>query len=92
VWDWLVATERRAVLGLWLEAYARSLVEPDGPWAGFAAATVRDWLALFDAIEPAADGTLVLVVLRGGLLDLLATGDLERVDRAVRGHLAELPG
>lgn len=94
VWDWLVAPRHRAVLGLWLEAYARSLIDPDGPWAGFAAATVRDWLALLDGIGPdgAADRTLLLAVLRGGLLDLLATGDVERVDRAVRRYLAGLPG
>ncbi|HVH24969.1 MAG TPA: TetR/AcrR family transcriptional regulator [Pseudonocardia sp.] len=93
VWDWLVAPRHRAVLGLWLEAYARSLIDPDGPWAGFAAATVRDWLALLDGIGPDRDGnrTLLLAVLRGGLLDLLATGDVERVDGAVRQYLAELP-
>ena len=93
VWDWLVAPRHRAVLGLWLEAYARSLIDPDGPWAGFAAATVRDWLALLNGIDPEGDGnrTLLLAVLRGGLLDLLATGDIERVDSAVRQYLAQLP-
>jgi AcrR family transcriptional regulator len=94
VWDWLIAPRHRAVLGLWMEAYARSLIDPDGPWAGFAAATVRDWLALLDGIGPDVDGnrTLLLAVLRGGLLDLLATGDVARVDGAVRPYLAELPG
>ncbi len=88
-----MAAEHRAVLGLWLQAYARSLVEPTGPWAGFATDTVRDWLDLLDGIGPpdAADRTLLLAVLRGGLLDLLATGEIERVDTAVRGHLAGLP-
>ena len=33
VWEWLAAPERRGLLTLWVEAYARSLVEPDGPWS-----------------------------------------------------------
>lgn len=82
IWDWLAAPERRELLTLWVESYARSLVEPDGPWAGFAAATVRDWLAVLDG--PGA--TLSLAVLRGALLDLLATGDVERTTAAVHAH------
>ena len=39
----------RALLTLWADGYARSLAEPDGPWAGFAAATVADWLELLAA-------------------------------------------
>jgi AcrR family transcriptional regulator len=98
-WDWLVAPHHRAVLTLWLEAYARSLVEPDGPWAGFAQATVTDWLDLLAAAQPArrrrtragaAERTLVLAVLRGALLDLLATGDTERTTAAVHAHLAAI--
>ncbi|MGH3608743.1 MAG: TetR/AcrR family transcriptional regulator, partial [Pseudonocardiaceae bacterium] len=79
--------EHRGLLRLWLESYARSLVEPDGPWADFAAGTVTDWLELLAAAQtPAERGaadaetqrTLALTVLRGALLDLLATGDAER--------------
>jgi AcrR family transcriptional regulator len=83
VWGWLSAPEHRALLALWTEAYARSLIEPDGPWAGFAAGTVRDWLDLLAA----ARRTSVLAVLRGALLDLLATGDRERTTAAVRVSL-----
>ena len=36
LWSWLAAPEHSGLLRLWVEAYARSLVEPDGPWAGFA--------------------------------------------------------
>jgi AcrR family transcriptional regulator len=96
VWDWLARPEHRALLTLWLEAYARSLAEPSGPWAGFATATVRDWLAVLDDVgaDPGigapdeVDRTLLLAVLRGGLLDLLATRDVDRVGAAVRRHLA----
>ncbi len=91
-WEWLVAGAHRPLLTLWLECYARSLVEPDGPWAGFAEATVADWLAVLASAQPAArrrtragaaERTLALAVLRGALLDLLATGDVDRTTAAV---------
>ncbi|MFC7495943.1 MULTISPECIES: TetR/AcrR family transcriptional regulator [unclassified Nocardioides] len=96
VWSWLSAPEHRPLLRLWAEAYARSLVEPDGAWAGFAAATVRDWLAVLAAHQPETERdtdaglvhrTAVLAVLRGGLLDLLATDDEPRVTAAVHATL-----
>ena len=52
VWRWLSAESHRHLLGLWVEAYARSLVDPDGPWAGFAAQTVQDWLGLLASRQP----------------------------------------
>ncbi|MEV4347947.1 TetR/AcrR family transcriptional regulator [Actinoplanes sp. NPDC049596] len=104
LWEWLAADERRPLLRLWVEAYGRSLVAPDGPWAGFAARTVTDWLAVLAAAQPAgvretgegaAQRTAVLAVLRGALLDLLATGDRERITaatrRAVRAHAGRDP-
>ncbi|OKI67339.1 TetR/AcrR family transcriptional regulator [Micromonospora sp. CB01531] len=100
VWAWLAAEEHRRLLRLWVEAYAHSLVEPDGAWAGFARATVHDWLAVLAACQPppernteagAVRRTLALAVLRGALLDLLATGDRHRVTAAVRHQLALLP-
>jgi AcrR family transcriptional regulator len=91
VWSWLAAPEHRALLTLWLEGYSRSLVAPDGPWADFARTTVEDWLKVLADAQPARDTaaasverTLVLAVLRGALLDLLATGDVERTTAAVR--------
>ena len=98
-WEWLVAEEHRGLLRLWVESYAQSLVEPDGPWAGFARATVEDWLTLLARAQPREEResssgetlrTLVLAVLRGALLDLLATGDVARTTRAVRTGLAPL--
>jgi AcrR family transcriptional regulator len=99
IWTWLANERHRALLTLWVEAYARSLVDPKGPWAGFARATVDDWLELLAAAQPSAERdtasgraqrTLVLAVLRGALLDLLATGDVKRTSAAVRQQLAEL--
>jgi AcrR family transcriptional regulator len=91
VWHWLADQGHRHLLGLWVEAYARSLVDPAGPWAGFAAQTVQDWLGLLASRQPprrrgqasAAERTAVLAVLRGAMLDLLATGDVARTSRAV---------
>jgi AcrR family transcriptional regulator len=91
VWSWLSAPAHRALLTLWTEAYARSLLDPAGPWSGFAADTVRDWLALLAAADPSATParcTEVLAVLRGALLDLLATGDVARTTAAVEAALA----
>jgi AcrR family transcriptional regulator len=98
LWDWLAAPDHRQLLTLWAEAYASSLVEPGGTWGGFAAATVHDWLTVLAAYQPAGDRdtpdgvarrTLALAVLRGALLDLLATGDHARVTAAVRHQLTE---
>jgi AcrR family transcriptional regulator len=95
-WRWLTADEHRGLLTLWTESYARSLIEPGGPWAGFAASTVEDWLALLADTQPIRQRettagetrrTLVLAVLRGALLDLLATGDVARTTRAVTAAL-----
>jgi AcrR family transcriptional regulator len=95
LWGWLAAAEHRGLLTLWVEGYARSLIDPSGPWAGFAAATVADWLEVLAEAAPTggagageADATLVLAILRGALLDLLATGDLERTTNAVNRQLA----
>ena len=79
VWRWLSADEHRGLLVLWVESCdGRSLVEPAGPWGGFARQTVDDWLRLLARAQPAAvrntaagrsERTLVLGVLRGALLD-----------------------
>ena len=96
LWSWLAEPRRRDLLRLWAEGYARSLVEPDGPWGGFAARSVADWLdVLAEVLGPdhdREDCTAVLAVLRGALLDLLATGDAERTTAAVRRQLAALIG
>ena len=89
LWTWLSAVEHRGLLKLWVEGYARSLIDADeGPWAGFARATVADWLELLGEVPgDGTERTLILAVLRGALLDLLATGELERVSAAVERQL-----
>ena len=97
LWTWLAAKERRPLLTLWTEAYGRSLVAPDGPWADYARSTVDDWLELLATAQPKRERTTsrgearrtgVLAMLRGALLDLLATGDTDRVTAAVENYLA----
>jgi AcrR family transcriptional regulator len=101
-WQWLAADQVRPVLTLWTEAYARSLAEPEGPWTGFAARSVADWLDVLspgpsagrqsESGAPEADRTLALAVLRGCLLDLLATGDADRVGAAVASYTSLIAG
>jgi AcrR family transcriptional regulator len=99
LWRWLAAERHRGVLTLWVESYTRSLIEPRGACEQFARRTVDDWLELLAAAQPppqrrgaqgAAERTLVLAVLRGALLDLLATGDRKRTTMAVHRALDSL--
>lgn len=96
VWQWLVDRQHRSLLTLWLETYARSLIEPSGPCADFARRTVEDWLELLAAHQPLnrrrtaaglTERSLALALLRGALLDLLATGDEERSTAVVEEAL-----
>lgn len=98
-WQWLSDPAHRRLLSLWTECYAASLIDDSGPWADFARDTVRDWLDVLAAAQPAAqrrtaagraERTAVLAMLRGALLDLLATGDHARITRAVTDYLAGL--
>lgn len=95
-WAWLSDPRHRPLLALWVQGYARSLTEPTGPWADFAHRTVQDWLRILGGAQtPArrrtragiAERTLAVAVLRGALLDLLATGDVTRTTAAVTRHL-----
>jgi AcrR family transcriptional regulator len=95
LWGWLSDERHHPLLRLWVEAYAQSLVDRDGPWSGFAAATVSDWLDVLAAADDDSPGaparrTAVLAVLRGATLDLLATGDTARTTAAVRQALSRL--
>ena len=101
VWRWLAHPDHRRLLTLWAEGYSRSLANPAGPWADFGRRTVDDWLHILSAAQSArvrrtargvAERTLLLAVLRGALLDLLATGDIERTSAAVTAHLTRIEG
>ena len=82
VWAWTSAPERLALFRSFFEAYGLALHQPER-YRPFLDRVVADWLA--DA-EPAGrtpqQATLELAVLRGLLLDLLTTGERERVQAA----------
>lgn len=97
VWEWLADPAHRPLLRLWVESYAASLQDESGPWSGFARATVEDWLRVLARAQPPAvrrsaagkaERTAVLALLRGAMLDLLATGDRARIRAAVEAGLA----
>jgi AcrR family transcriptional regulator len=97
VWAWLARPQHRALLAVWVEGYARSLVDPAGPWSGFARDTVTDWMAVLAQAQPPArrrtragqaQRTMVLALLRGNMLDLLATDDTARTTAAMRAGLS----
>jgi AcrR family transcriptional regulator len=82
VWRWIAAPEREPFLRLFFEIYVGALGRTE------AAPLVRDWLEfLRTSWRPSVDeatATLMVAVVRGLLLDRLATGDHERTDAALR--------
>ncbi|HVT68533.1 MAG TPA: TetR/AcrR family transcriptional regulator [Trebonia sp.] len=90
VWRVLAAPERRGLVRLVYEAFIMSVQPDPGPWEGFATEQISDWLALLRSAQREANSrqaeiraTRELAVIRGLLLDLLATGDNDRVTRAL---------
>jgi AcrR family transcriptional regulator len=81
VWRWIAAPEREAFLRLFFEIYVGALGKEE------AEPLVRDWLEfLRTRWQPPVDeatATLMVAVVRGLLLDRLATGDLARTDAAL---------
>lgn len=95
LWSWLTAPGHRTMLRLFFEGYVRSCGDDSGPWAGFAAGSLADWLPPLDRLAAGrtADPTVMLAVLRGLLLDLLADdGGRERVDAAWTAYLDDVFG
>jgi AcrR family transcriptional regulator len=86
VWAWIAAPERKPFLRLFFEVYVDALGREE------AEPLVRDWLEfLRTRWQPPVDeatATLMVAVVRGLLLDRLATGDLARTDAAL-GRFAE---
>ncbi len=89
VWRWIAAPEREPFLRLFFEIYVDALGREE------AEPLVRDWLDfLRTSWTPQVDeatATLMVAVVRGLLLDRLATGDHGRTDAALR-RFAELTG
>ncbi len=90
LWAYLSAPRQRGTIRLFFEAYATSLRPDPGPWEGFAAASVRDWMQILAAAQPGLPparaeviATRTLALLRGLLLDLLARDEPEPLRRAL---------
>jgi AcrR family transcriptional regulator len=92
-WMWSSDPQRRAEFRLFFAVYGRALQAPH-LFAGFLEHVVADWMSLLhDAQGPATDpaaATLVIATIRGLLLDLLATGDRDRVQNAAESFLSSL--
>ncbi|WP_406076802.1 TetR/AcrR family transcriptional regulator [Micromonospora sp. NBC_00858] len=96
---WTRASDPRqwAEFRLFFAVYGRALQAPQ-QFTEFLERVVADWMsALVDAQRPGTDvatatrtATLVIATIRGLLLDLLATGDQDRVQDAADSFLATL--
>jgi len=86
VWAWTSGEDRLSFFRSFFEAYGLALRQPErfGP---FLDRVVADWLPS-SGVERA---TLELAVMRGLLLDLLTTGERERVDAAFALFLEQAP-
>ncbi|WUD77229.1 TetR/AcrR family transcriptional regulator [Streptomyces sp. NBC_00510] len=97
VWERASDPQQGAEFRLFFAVYGRALQAPD-QFADFLEHVVTDWMnALRDAqgadTDPATatrTATLVIATIRGLLLDLLATGDRDRVHDAAESFLAML--
>jgi len=92
IWAWISAPERAPFLRLFFEVYVAAMTQPE-TYSGQGRAMVTDWLdgigaAFVEQASPAA-ATMLIAVVRGLLLDRLATGDLRRTDEAL-ARFAEL--
>jgi AcrR family transcriptional regulator len=87
VWDWTADPERDAFFRFFFEAYGLALRRPES-FSPFLSRVVADWIPR----EHPAAATLELAVLRGLLLDLLTTGERERVESALHAFLAQREG
>ena len=87
IWRWISAPEREPFLRLFFELYVDALERDE------AEPLVPDWVDyLRSSWRPRVDSataTLMVAVVRGLLLDLLATGDRRRTNAALR-RFAEL--
>ncbi|GAA0539761.1 TetR family transcriptional regulator [Saccharopolyspora subtropica] len=92
LWHWISDPAHHNLARFFFESYARSLHANGGAWEGFGEASVREWLPrIREALGGSeTEGTLVLAALRGLLLDLLATGETERVNAGFEELLSRL--
>jgi len=97
-WAWMSDPATEPFMRLFFEVYGIALQQP-ARYAGFLDHAVEDWLtALTEGLEDAGvdraaarrAATLIVALTRGLLLDLLATGDRERIDAAIDSLVGEV--
>jgi AcrR family transcriptional regulator len=96
-WGWSSDPQRGAEFRLFFAVYGRALQAPQ-LFTGFLERVVADWMSsLVEAQGPGTDpatatrtATLVIATIRGLLLDLLTTGDRDRVQDAAESFFATL--
>jgi AcrR family transcriptional regulator len=82
VWNWTAEEPRQRFFRSFFEAYGMALRQPER-FEPFLARVVSDWIG---PANPEA-ATLELAVLRGLLLDLLTTGERDRIEGALALYL-----
>ena len=82
VWAWASDPAHAPFLRLFFECYGLALRHPDR-YSQFLDAVVQDWLDQPMAAIDDTSATIAIAVTRGLLLDLLTTGDHDRVDAAM---------
>jgi AcrR family transcriptional regulator len=96
-WGWMSDPASEPFMRLFFEVYGMALQQPHR-YPGFLDHAVEDWLgALTERLRDAGvdhrdarnAATLVIAVARGLLLDLLATGDRQRINRAIDSLVLE---
>src|ERR1700722_1074184 len=81
VWEWTASSERLPFFRSFFEAYGIALRQPES-FEPFLARVVADGLPP-ESGAPREHATLELALMRGLLLDLLTTGERERVEGAL---------
>jgi AcrR family transcriptional regulator len=95
IWEWLASPERAPFLRLFFEVYVQAMNHPDA-YTARGREMVTEWLDQFGGALAGPDprhvdpvvATLVIAVLRGLILDRLATGDDMRTDQALERFIA----
>lgn len=89
-WAWISAPEQESFLRLFFQVYVDAISRP-GAYGGAATAMVSDWLEIVSAIiggpNPKVTATLFVAVVRGLLLDGLATGERARTNEAMESFI-----
>lgn len=82
VWAWVSDPTQGPIMRLFFETYGLALRHPDR-YSGFLQHAVRDWLEEPLAAVDETSATLAIATVTGLLLDLLTTGDRNRVEDAM---------